>query len=155
MQPNYQRFLFQNLTPERQMEVLQKSASMKRQRELLEEQIREKQQRKEFEQNLYTQKHSQSRFSQTQNIGYSQSRQYFPQKNQFSNTFSSLPPITIQLLPRQQPQRTYNSTFNSPLPEHKMNLNLNPTTIHTSFDALRTKVRSSAPTSRLHSPHRD
>ena len=150
MQPNYQRFLFQNLPAERQIEVLQKSASMKRQRELLEEQIREKQQRKEFEQNLYAQKHPQNRFSQTQNIGFSQYRQN-PLSTNFSNT---LPPLTIQLLPREQVAKNYQHTIpNRFLPEHKLTLTMTPTTIHSSFDALRNKVRSSAPVSRPRSPN--
>lgn len=150
MQPNYQRFLFQNLSPERQDEILLKTASQRRQRELLEEQIREKQQRKQLEE---TQNQSR-RMRVPQEMSYVQPQQFSITNQSFSST---LPPIVLKqnfsLKPRGITLAQRDNI--SALQKAKMNLTLSPKSIHNCFSTLRNNMRNSAPISRLTSPRKN
>ncbi|OHT14418.1 hypothetical protein TRFO_15196 [Tritrichomonas foetus] len=167
----YQLFSFENQSPERQREILEKQIKQQQQREILEQQIQARKREKELErekeeriQSMYEQRHSQPQQQQQQS---QKQQQYIPQPHQQQFQQTQNYPSIVDSPPRQQATidftKTNGGARNQPLvftpqksllsdtrprvviPERQiLSMSLTPSTIHDAFASLRHQIMTTA-----------
>ena len=141
---SYQRFAFENLSPERQREIVEKQVKQQQQKEMLRKQIEEQQKMKAMAKDeKRRRKHPESSYSEPEQSHFDRAAAYpreaIPMPAPPASDYAAYHPAPVQMSPV-RPLLVERRRL--PAGGRHMSMGINPAKIHDTFSALRGNIVS-------------